>query len=98
MVVESRVGKYGAAKPAHSCFRFKRTILLTMNEEMAEELFGLLEHNEDLVEAEGGRVAQHLFTLANHLQEALDQEPPAIGEKPAVLAPGRVSRPARKAS
>lgn len=84
-----RRGVFGGAKPAFSVSRFKRVIPLMLNEEMAEELLGILEANEQAVSNEGRQVARHLFELRKQLGEALYQPPPEQGTKPAVLAPGR---------
>ncbi len=80
-----RRGTFGSAKPAFTVHRFKRTITINVNEEMAEELNAILLCNED----GAGKVAPYLYEFATQLQEALDQPPPAKGEKPSTLAPGR---------
>lgn len=86
---ENRRGVFGGAKPAFTVHRFKRTITINLNEEMAEELQQVLRANEKLAEAQNAKVARHLFEFNTQLQEAIDQPPPALGEKPNVLAPGR---------
>jgi hypothetical protein len=85
-IPNDRTGQYGAAKPAFTVHRFKRTITINLNEEMAEELNTVLENNEAKVE----RVPPFLYEFATQLQEALDQPPPSKGEKPNTLAPGRL--------
>lgn len=87
-----RRGVYGSAKPAFTVHRFKRTIILALNEEMAETLNGVLTAHE---EANGGKVPPHLYEFTTQVQEALDQPPPDAGQKPAKLAPGR-PRPLKK--
>lgn len=82
---DDRRGQFGGAKPAFTCHRFKRTIVLVLNEEMGEELNSVLTANEEAA----GKVAPFLYEFTSQLQEALDQPPPVQGEKPAVLAPGR---------
>lgn len=88
---DNRRGVYGAAKPAFTVHRFKRTITINVNEEMAEELNAILERNEEASKS----VPPFLYEFTTQLQEALDQPPPEKGEKPAVLAPGR-PRPRQK--
>ena len=88
---ENRRGQYGAANPAFTVHRFKRTITINCNEEMAEALNNVLEANE----ARQGNVPPFLYEFTTQLQEALDQPPPAKGEKPNTLAPGR-PRPRQK--
>lgn len=80
-----RRGQYGAARPAFTVHRFKRTITINVNEEMAEELNAILEGHE----ARQERIPPFLYEFTTQLQEALDQQPPAKGEKPDMLAPGR---------
>ncbi len=86
-----RRGVHGAARPAFTVHRFKRTICLLLNEEMAEEINTLLVANEQRLENAPGlkRVPPFLYEFTTQLQEALDQPPPAKGEKPETLAPGR---------
>ena len=86
-----RRGIYGGAKPAFSVHRFKRTITINLNEEMAEELNRILVKHE---EKEGG-VPPFMFEFTTQVQEALDQPPPDAGQKPEKLAPGR-PRPRQK--
>ncbi len=86
---ESRQGVFGAAKPAYTVHRFKRTIVIIANEEMAAELETILHANENAVKDEGGTVERHLYEFANQITDALDQQPPPKGEKPEVLAPGK---------
>lgn len=85
-----RRGKYGSANPAFTVHRFKRSIVIVVNEEMAEELNDVLMDNEQ----SKGQVASYLYEFASQLQDALDQPPPNKGEKPLVLAPGRRHREA----
>lgn len=80
-----RRGVHGAAKPAFTVHRFKRTITVNLNEEMAEELARILEANE----VRSGGVPNFLHEFTTQMYEALDQRPPAQGEKPVTLAPGR---------
>jgi hypothetical protein len=84
-----RRGQYGLAQPAFTIHRFKRTLILALNEEMAEELNGILLDNEKRLK---GPTPSYLYEFTTQLQEALDQPPPQKGEKPNTLAPGR-SRP-----
>lgn len=87
--VPAPTGQYGKARPAFTVHRFKRTIPVMMNEEMADAVLGVLEDNENRLKAEGKQVPPFLFEFANQLDDALNQKPPALGEKPEVLAPGR---------
>lgn len=88
---ETRQGVYGSARPAFTVHRFKRTIILCLNEEMAEELNAVLLRNEEQQKT----VPPFLFEFTNQLEQALDQPPPVKGEKPDTLAPGRPN-PQRK--
>ena len=87
----NRRGVFGSAKPAFTVHRFKRTICVMLNEEMAEELAGVLESFEDT----HTKVPPFMYEFNTQLQEALDQPPPDKGQKPDVLAPGR-PRPQRQ--
>jgi hypothetical protein len=80
-----RRGVHGAARPAFTVHRFKRTITINVNEEMAEELGRVLDANESRQD----RVPPFMHEFLTQVYEALDQRPPAQGEKPATLAPGR---------
>ena len=83
---EERRGQFGLAKPAFSVHRFKRVLAIMLNEEMAETLVGILKKNEEL---SGEKVPSFLYEFNSQLIDALEQPPPAKGEKPEVLAPGR---------
>lgn len=84
---EDRRGKFGDARPAFTVHRFKRTIPVMLNEEMAAELVSVLDFYAD----SHANIPPHLYTIRRQIQEALAQHPPGIGEKPAVLAPGRAA-------
>lgn len=89
MSEKDRRGVFGGAKPAYTVHRFKRTICLMLNEEMADELSRLLTANENDAKDAGQKVEPFLFQFNTQLQDAIDQPPPEKGEKPSVLAPGR---------
>ena len=82
---EDRRGVFGAAKPAFGVMRFKRTITVNLNEEMADELRGILYDKECEAEKEGRKVPSHFYEFNTQLIKALDQKPPAKGEKPCPL-------------
>jgi hypothetical protein len=90
---DNRRGHFGQAKPAFTVHRFKRTITINLNEEMADEVLGILEAHEDAHKA----VPSHIWEFTTQLGEALDQPPPSKGEKPEILAPGRPRTPVVKA-
>ena len=85
-VTNDRRGAYGAARPAFTVHRFKRSIVLMLNEEMAEELNEVLLANEDSVQGSGQQIAPHLYEFASQLQDSLDQPVPIKGEKPVMKA------------
>jgi len=79
---QNRRGVFGGAKPAFTVQRFKRTILVALNEEMADELHQVLLVNESAVLDGGDTVADYLYEFNTQLRDALKQQPPARGEKP----------------
>ena len=93
-VQPNRRGQFGQANPAFALARFKRTINILANEEFADALKRVLDENESAK----GQVPPFLYEFNSQLTEALDQPPPAKGEKPAVLAPGKPGRLPRPAA
>lgn len=66
---------YGQRPSAFQANRFKRQVNVTCNEEMADELFGVLEDHRASVEVNGGRVSPALFNLERTLEVLLERQP-----------------------
>lgn len=95
---QDRRGQFGSARPAFTVHRFKRTITINVNEEMADELSNVLHDNEIALKDSGKDIPPFMFEFLSQLNQAIDQAPPAQGEKPAMLAPNRPSRNTQRAT
>ena len=90
IIVDDQV-LFGNRKPAFSVSRFKRTLPVMLNEEMAQELIAVLESNEKIVKDYGGSVAAHLLEFKRQLHKALHVPAPVHGTKTASLTPSKRS-------
>lgn len=69
---QQRTRNFGQQNPAFQVHRFKRTILVVMNEEEAESLEQFLARQPEL--------PPHLYALRERLTGRLDQQSPAASE------------------
>ena len=89
---QDRRGQFGSARPAFTVHRFKRTITINVNEEMADELSRILRQNERVQIDKGDEIPAYMFEFLTQLNQSIDQKPPAHGEKPEMLAPNRPNK------
>jgi len=66
-------------RPAFTIHRFKQTITINLNPEMATELAEVLVQNEEGCEALGNEVPKFLFAFLTQLENALEQK---VGDPP----------------